>query len=301
MKGGVSRAAVGAQALLAGLKDAPADAELALSAIEVVPGFNPRRLLGDEAFTPQALQALADNIREFGVLQPVLVRRDRARILLVAGERRLTAAGLAGLKTIPVIYLDVDAQRAEEIAVLENAQREDLDLVTETLVGFKLLARHLQRDEDGVVAYLQDVRKGRRADDLGAETLLRRLYGTGVSVWSLQRARILKMTAAERQAVQRKQLDAKAVGELVRLPEGPARAALLARAVAEGLSARQVQELVRASAAPARRPLDLQAATLRKQLGRVTRLKGDDALRAQQLLEELNALLGPERTRAPQR
>lgn len=154
------------------------------------------------------------------MLQPVLVRRRRAEILLVAGERRLRAAALAGLTQVPVIYVDADDARAYEIAIIENAQRNDLDLVTETLVGFQFLSRRLNLGTDEIVSYLHHVRKGRREDDLGVERLLRDMYGTGISVWGQQRALILRMTAAEREAIQARRVDAKVCAELVPLPEG---------------------------------------------------------------------------------
>nr|WP_254605432.1 ParB/RepB/Spo0J family partition protein [Deinococcus sp. JMULE3] len=278
------------------LRDRSADAQLPIASIRVLPEFNPRRLLGDQAFTDEALADLAQNIRTYGVLQPVLVRRRRAEILLVAGERRLRAATLAGLTQVPVIYVDADDARAYEIAIIENAQRNDLDLVTETLVGFQFLSRRLNLSSDEIVSYLHHVRKGRREDDLGVERLLRDMYGTGISVWGQQRALILRMTAAEREAIQARRVDAKVCAELVALTEGDTRSALLDLAIREGLTARQVRELVRneqASSRPARPALTVQGDQLRRLLPRLNRLEGEDARRAGELLSELNGLLSP--------
>lgn len=293
---GVSAAAFGALDMMEELRDRSADAQLPIASIRVLPEFNPRRLLGDQAFTDEALADLAQNIRTYGVLQPVLVRRRRAEILLVAGERRLRAATLAGLTQVPVIYVDADDARAYEIAIIENAQRNDLDLVTETLVGFQFLSRRLNLSTDEIVSYLHHVRKGRREDDLGVERLLRDMYGTGISVWGQQRALILRMTAAEREAIQARRVDAKVCAELVALTEGDTRSALLDLAIREGLTARQVRDLVRdeqASRRPARPALSVQGDQLRRLLPRLSRLGDEDARRAGQLLSELNDLLSP--------
>ena len=168
-KRGVSAAAFGALDMLEDLKDRAADAHVPINSVTVLPEFNPRRLLGDHALSPEALAELAENIRTYGILQPILVRRRRAEILLVAGERRLRAAQLAGLTSVPVVYVEADDEKAYEIAIIENAQRDDLDLVTESLVGFKYLSTRLNLSVDDVVSYLHNVRKGRREDDLGVE------------------------------------------------------------------------------------------------------------------------------------
>ncbi|HWX74344.1 MAG TPA: ParB/RepB/Spo0J family partition protein [Solirubrobacteraceae bacterium] len=83
-----------------------------------------------ERFDEDALGALADSVRERGVLQPVLVRPIAAgRFELVAGERRWRAAGLAGLETIPAIVRDRADAEALELALIENMAREDLSPV----------------------------------------------------------------------------------------------------------------------------------------------------------------------------
>lgn len=291
---GISAAAIGAMDMMEDLKDRTADAHLPISSIKVLPEFNPRRLLGDQAFTDAALAELAENIRRFGVLMPVLVRRRRAEILLVAGERRLRAARLAGLSKVPVVFVEADDTRAYEIAIVENSQRNDLDLVTESLVGFNYLSSRLGKSVDEIVTYLHNVRKGRRDDDLGVEQILREMYGTGISVWGQQRAQILKMNAAERTAIQDKQLDAKVCAELVALPDNATRAALLRQAIDQGLSARQLRDLVRAELDATRAPrsaLSARVDTLKKVLPRATRLKGEQAKRAEQLITELETLL----------
>ena len=80
-------------------------------------------------FRGEAMDALAASIREHGVLQPIVVTKEDDKYKIVAGERRWRAAKLAGLKTIPAIVRTVDAQNRLELAVIENAQREDLNAI----------------------------------------------------------------------------------------------------------------------------------------------------------------------------
>ena len=79
---------------------------------------------------PQAeLEELAQSVAEFGILNPLTVRRRGAEFELIAGERRLRAARMAGLAEVPCLALDVDLEQASLIALVENLQRRDLDFV----------------------------------------------------------------------------------------------------------------------------------------------------------------------------
>lgn len=82
-------------------------------------------------FENDELEELAGSIREYGILNPLTVRLRGCRYELVAGERRLRAAKLAGLSEVPCILLDVDMEDASLIALVENLQRRDLDFVEE--------------------------------------------------------------------------------------------------------------------------------------------------------------------------
>lgn len=82
-------------------------------------------------FDEEKLQELAASIKEFGVVQPVVVRKKGRSYELVAGERRLRAAGLAGLTKVPAIVKDYDDVKMMEIALIENIQRHDLNPIEE--------------------------------------------------------------------------------------------------------------------------------------------------------------------------
>ncbi|HEX2951927.1 MAG TPA: ParB/RepB/Spo0J family partition protein, partial [Armatimonadota bacterium] len=84
--------------------------------------YQPRR-----NFTPEAIDELADSIRQYGVLQPLTVRRRDGGYELIAGERRLQASRKAGLTTVPVIMRECTDEEMLALALVENLQREDLN------------------------------------------------------------------------------------------------------------------------------------------------------------------------------
>jgi ParB family chromosome partitioning protein len=94
-----------------------------------------------------SLEDLKDSISEKGVLQPVIVRRKSGRYELVAGERRLRAAKLAKLTTIPAVVRQVSDSEALEIALVENLQREDLNPIDEAR-GYKELIRRFNLTQE---------------------------------------------------------------------------------------------------------------------------------------------------------
>ena len=95
----------------------------------------PRRL-----FDEKALEELSESIKSYGILNPLTVRCRGGKIELVAGERRLRAAKMAGLEEVPCILLDVNMEDASLIALIENLQRRDLDFIEEA-VGLSRLIR----------------------------------------------------------------------------------------------------------------------------------------------------------------
>lgn len=82
-------------------------------------------------FDPDELRQLADSIAQFGVLQPVIVSPGTTGYTLLAGERRLRAAAMAGLETIPVVVRDANDSEQLEVALVENIQRADLNAIEE--------------------------------------------------------------------------------------------------------------------------------------------------------------------------
>ena len=115
---------------------------LPLDAIRPNPD-QPRRF-----FDPEGLEELADSIRALGILQPLTVRQTDSGWELIAGERRLRAAALAGLDRVPCIAVQADSQNSSLLALVENLQRRDLDFLEEALALDKLLRAYcLSQDE----------------------------------------------------------------------------------------------------------------------------------------------------------
>lgn len=99
-------------------------------------------------FDEDALQELADSIKQFGMLQPILVQNRKDYYEIIAGERRWRAAKIAGLKEIPVIIRNYTNQEIVEISLIENIQREDLNPIEEALAYKRLLEEFkLKQDE----------------------------------------------------------------------------------------------------------------------------------------------------------
>jgi len=98
--------------------------------------WQPRHVFNDEG-----LQDLTESIRTHGIISPLLCRRiANGKFELIAGERRLRAATAAELKTVPVVLLEAEDQKAAEIAIIENIQRQDLNAIEEA-EGYKTLAQ----------------------------------------------------------------------------------------------------------------------------------------------------------------
>ena len=102
---------------------------------EIVPNrFQPRRV-----FDPEKLAELSDSIRQYGVVQPIIVRKTVSGYELVAGERRWRASQMAGRKTIPAVVREYTDSEMTEIALIENLQRQDLNPMEEALAFRKLM------------------------------------------------------------------------------------------------------------------------------------------------------------------
>jgi len=121
--------------------------EVATDGIEVNP-FQPRKHIDDDR-----LRELSDSIKADGVLQPVVVRRKGSKYELIMGERRLQAARLAGVATIPVVVRDVSDADALRLAIVENIQRENLNPIEEAQAYRRLISEFSasQADVAGMV------------------------------------------------------------------------------------------------------------------------------------------------------
>lgn len=120
----------------------PAEVVLKINEIE------PNREQPRRNFDEDALLELADSIKRYGVIEPLLVKKEKDYYKIVAGERRWRAAKLAGLKELPVVIKDYSNQEIMEVALIENIQREDLNPIEEALAYQSLIKEYnLKQDE----------------------------------------------------------------------------------------------------------------------------------------------------------
>jgi len=229
---------------------------------------------------PDELKDLTDSIRAHGVLQPLLVTFDGSDYVLIAGQRRLQAARLAGLEFVPAILRQASEIQQLELALIENLQREDLNPL-EAAQGYQRLCDEFSLSHEAIA---EQVGKSRTAI---TNTL-----------------RLLKLAPAARQALVANRISEGHARALLGLPTAQAQGAALQTVLKGDLNVRQTEELVRrlsgqrrTSAKPARRSAEETALEdqLRQSLG--TRVLLRRGARGGSIIlhfysdEELNALV----------
>ena len=203
--------------------------------------FQPRRW-----FREEALAELSVSVREYGVLQPLLVRLDeQGGYELIAGERRLRASKLAGRATVPVIVVEMSDQEVAEVGLIENLQREDLHFLEEAESYKQLLGFF----------------------GLTAEKLAERLGKSASSVSG--RLRLLKLEPAVRDAVVQSGISEKHAQALLKLGNAAAQLAAIQRIGEANLTARETEQWVNLTLADAAGPAKAKPATAEKALASV--------------------------------
>lgn len=108
----------------------------------------PNRNQPRKEFDKESLSELANSIKQYGILQPIIVQKNGDMYEIIAGERRWRAAKEAGLTEVPVIVRDYDKQKVMEISIIENIQREDLNPIEEAMAYQSLMEEYgLKHDE----------------------------------------------------------------------------------------------------------------------------------------------------------
>ena len=181
-------------------------------------------------FEAEALEDLIASVKEHGILQPLLVRRVEDRHELIAGERRMRAAELAGLNEVPVVLMEVDDKGALELALIENLQREDLNIIEEA-EGYRLLAERFELTQEQVA---ERVGKARASV---ANTL-----------------RLLSLPDPVKRLLAGGDLSPGHAKVLLGLDIAREQELLAEQAVREGLSVRALEKLVARAKRPARKP-----------------------------------------------
>ena len=178
--------------------------------------YQPRKV-----FDKDALQELSESIQQHGVFTPILVKKSISGYELVTGERRLRASKMAGLDTIPAILFDFDDQQMMEIALLENVQREDLNIIEEAKAYDQLIKR---------LNYTQ-------------EQLAHRIGKSREHITNT--LRLLKLPEDVQNYVVAKQLSMGHVRALLGLKDEDMMRKVARQAIAQGMSVRKVEQLVK--------------------------------------------------------
>ena len=251
-------------------------------------GPNPRQ--PRTRFAKQELRELAESIKRHGLLQPLLVVATPDGYQLVAGDRRLQASRLAGLRAVPALVRQAGEQASLEMALIENLQRENLNPLEEA-EGFRQLADDFDLSHDQIAGLI-----GRSRSDV-SNTL-----------------RLLKLSSSVREALAEGQISAGHARALLGLGTAQDQTAALRTVLGKGLNVRQTEALIRQLGAGPRRQRatprqGAEAAALESQLEAVlgTRVRIKGGPRGGQVIihyysdEELNAiadrLLSEERAR----
>ena len=197
---------------------------IAISAIVANP-WQPRK-----EFEEEALNDLIASIKNNGVLQPLVVRKAEKGFELIAGERRLRASKEAGLSEVPVVIKDLDDQAALEIALVENIQREDLNVIEEA-AGYKLLTSEF---------------------GLTQEQIAQRVGKARASVANA--LRLLDLTDLAKRALAERQISAGHAKVLLSLDSQNQQDDFCLKVIKDGLSVRALEKLITSSLQPAKKP-----------------------------------------------
>lgn len=208
--------------LIEKIVEVPAETYVKLSMVE------PNRNQPRKQFDEDALLELSESIKQYGIIQPLLVSDKKDYYEIIAGERRWRAAKMAGLKEVPVIIKEFTEQEIVEISLIENIQREDLNPVEEAFAYKRLLEEfHLKQDE-----IAERVSKSRTA--------------------VTNSLRLLKLDERVQQMLIDEMISAGHARALLALPAGDMQAEMAMKVFDEKLSVRETEKLVKRLSEPAK-------------------------------------------------
>ncbi len=194
--------------------DRPKVSFLPVGAIRPNPS-QPRKI-----FDESGLQELAASIGQYGIIQPLTVRREAGGYELVAGERRLRAARLAGLREVPCILVSVDEESSGMLALVENLQRRDLDFIEEA---------------EGIARLM-------RVYGLSQEQAARRLGKSQPAV--ANKLRLLRHSPRVLAAIRENNLSERHARALLKLPDEKSRLAAIETVVEKGLNVARTEQYI---------------------------------------------------------
>ena len=196
-------------------------------------------------FNQEKLELLAESIKQHGVLEPLLITPKKE---LIAGERRLRAAKIAGETQLPVKILDVSPSEAKTLAIVENLQREDLNPVEETEGILELLQLKLNQDRQDVISLLYKMNK---ADDNviipEAKTVENTFESLGKLKWEsfvINRLRLLNLPESLLEAIRQGEIEYTKGTTIARVKDEEFRDELLKEVITNNLSLNDLKDRI---------------------------------------------------------
>jgi ParB family transcriptional regulator, chromosome partitioning protein len=215
-----------------------------------LPLTQPRRY-----FNPKKLEELSLSIKELGILEPLIVRpRSDGVYELIAGERRLKAAFLAGLENVPVIVKEMDDDTVKQVQLIENLQREDLNAYEETIGILELLALRLKLTQEEVISLLNRMEKAKRKqadnviryeDEELIEGIFTSLGRLSAESYRTNRLPLLNLPEDIKEALQNGLIEYTKARAIAKLKDNDKRASLLKVTIENNLSLVEIQQKIK--------------------------------------------------------
>lgn len=183
---------------------------------KVIPNiYQPRKYFNEEA-----IEELSESIKQYGIIQPLTVRKRGEVFELVAGERRLRAAKLANLETVPCNIIDITDYESAEIALLENLQREDLNYIEEAEAYYNLINDHKFTQHELAK------RMGKKQSTIA------------------NKLRLLKLSSAVREICLNNKLTERHARALLIVPSEELQFKIVQKVIKDGLNVKKTEELI---------------------------------------------------------
>jgi ParB family chromosome partitioning protein len=215
----------------------------------ITSNYQPRKY-----FAVEAMESLIESVSKDGILQPILVRPVEQKYEIVAGERRYRAALEVGLTEIPTICREMTDTEAQEYALTENLQREDLNPIEETNAILKLLAVTLNRSEKEIISLLDQKANStrgltdnvvRKKELQGIEEVFKRIGRMSPESFRTHRLPLLKLPENIIQAIREGNIQYTKAKEIAKLKDEVQRSKLLKDAIEDGLSLSEIKQRIR--------------------------------------------------------
>lgn len=215
-----------------------------------LPLSQPRRY-----FDSKKLEELSVSIKELGILEPLIVRpRSEGIYELIAGERRLKAACLAGLEEVPVVIKEMDDDTVKQVQLIENLQREDLNAYEETIGILELLALRLNSTQEEAIGLLNRMEKAKRkqADNIIRQEDKERIEGIFAFLGRLSaesfrtnRLPLLNLPEDVKEALQNGLIEYTKARAIAKIKDNGRRASLMKVAIENNLSLAEIQQKIK--------------------------------------------------------